>query len=209
MKALSIIAVSAAAAAAAVPASAQTFSGPRVEGRVGWDGTSISILDIRDFNGRGTFGGSSTSSDFVYGAELGFDVQAGSMVFGGYAGIEGSGTEETEEGNITFETGRNLTAGGRAGFMLNPNLLAYGKAGISRGRLTPTFGTGANSAPFANYSRNRDGFHFGGGLEFALQRGFYVRGDYTHTKYEEFEIDANTELRFTRNQVTGAIGFRF
>ncbi len=206
--------ISAAACATALlalsPASAQTFSGPRVEGRIGWDGTSISIKDQRDFNGRGNFGGGSHASDFLFGGEVGFDVQSGSLVFGGYAGADLGEVEETfASRGVTFETGRNFTAGARAGLALSPNVLVFGKAGYSNGRLKPLFQPTANRAQFADFSRDRDGIHAGAGVEFAVSPNIYTKLDYTHTRYKTFDIGNDLELRFNRNQAMGAIGFRF
>jgi opacity protein-like surface antigen len=60
-----------------------------------------------------------------------------------------------------------------------------------------------------------DGYHFGGGVEFALTEMFYVRADYMHTKYDDIALPAQTdpnrdlELRFNRNQAMLGFGIRF
>ena len=201
------------AAALAAPASAQNFSGPRVEGRVGWDGTNISIKDTRDFGGRGNFSSGSTASDLSIGGEVGFDVESGRLAFGGYAGVDlGENDEPFPDRRVSFETGRNFTAGARVGYVVSPTVLLYAKGGYSNARLRPEFTTGATTAQqaaFAGFERDRSGFHLGGGAEFAVAEAFYGRLDYTHHKYKDFQVDANSELSFRRNQVTAAIGYRF
>jgi outer membrane immunogenic protein len=210
MKQFFAIGAAVAAIAAAAPASAQDFTGPRIEARAGWDGTSINIRDTRDFGGRGTFGASSYSSDFLFGAEAGFDVQVGRLVVGAYGGIDITDADEPFQRElVTFHTSRNITVGGRIGYAFGPRVLVYGKAGYSNGRLTPTFQTGANQAPYAGFDRDRDGMHFGGGVELAVRQGLYVRADYTHHSYDEFDLNTTTELRFKRDQISGAVGFRF
>ncbi|MDP8912477.1 MAG: outer membrane beta-barrel protein, partial [Pseudomonadota bacterium] len=126
MKAHLIFAIASAAALtlAASPAAAQTFSGPRVEGRFGWDGTNISIKDTRDFGGRGNFSSGSTASDLSIGGEVGFDVESGRLAFGGYAGVDlGENDEPFPDRRVTFETGRNFTAGARVGYVVSPTVL--------------------------------------------------------------------------------------
>lgn len=215
MKAYLIFAAASAAAMtlAASPAAAQNFSGPRVEGRVGWDGTNISIKDTRDFGGRGSFSSGSTASDLSIGGEVGFDVESGRLAFGGYAGVDlGENDEPFPDRRVTFETGRSFTAGARVGYVLSPTVLLYAKGGYSNARLRPEFTAGASTAQqaaFAGFERDRSGFHVGGGAEFAVAQSFYGRLDYAHHKYKDFQVDANSELSFRRNQVTAAIGYRF
>ncbi len=208
-----IIAGSLGIVAVAAPASAQNFSGPRVEGRIGWDGTNISIKDTRDFGGRGSFSSGSTASDLSIGGELGFDVESSGFAFGAYAGADfGENDEPFPDRRVTFETGRNFTAGVRGGFVITPSVLLYAKGGYSKARISPKFTTGATTAQqaaFANFDRNPNGFHAGGGVEFAMSGSIYGRLDYAHHKYESFDVDPNSEFSFRRNQVTAAIGFRF
>jgi len=208
-----IIAASVGVAAVAAPAAAQNFSGPRVEGRIGWDGTNISIKDTRDFGGRGNFSSGSTASDLSIGGEVGFDVESGWLAFGGYAGVDlGENDEPFPDRAVVLETGRNFTAGGRVGYVVSPTVLLYAKGGYSNARVRAQFTSGATAAQrsaLAGFDRDRNGFHAGGGAEFAVAQSFYGRLDYTHHKYKDFQVDANSELSFRRNQVTAAIGYRF
>lgn len=199
--------------AAAAPVAAQTFTGPRIEGRVGWDGNNISIKDQRTFSGRGEFASGSTASDFAIGAEAGFDVALDKVVVGAYVGYDTGEVDEPDTlRGVTFKTGRNITAGARAGFAVTPSVLLYVKGGYSNGRVRPDFlstATAAQQAAFADFKRNRDGYHFGGGLEFAVTDNIYGRVDYAHHKYDEFQINTTDEFSYDRNVLLGAIGFRF
>lgn len=215
MKSHHIIMTAAAAVTllASAPAAAQNFSGPRVEGRVGIDGTNISIKDTRDFGGRGDFSSGSTATDLSIGAEVGFDIESGQLAFGAYAGADfGENNEPFPDRQLNFETGRNLTAGARVGYVVSPNVLLYAKGGYSNARIKPQFFTGATTAQrnaFAEFDRSQDGFHVGGGAEFAMRQSFYGRIDFAHHIYDDFDVDANSEFSFRRNQLTAAIGFRF
>jgi outer membrane immunogenic protein len=209
----------AAAAVFASPAVAQdeiasdNFTGPRVEGRFGVDNSNISIKDTRDFNDRGQFASGSTASDLSIGAEAGFDIQSGRLVFGGYAAYDESENDEPfPDRRVTIETGRSITAGGRVGYTVTPNVLLYAKGGYSNTRFRPQFTTGATAAQIAafnGFERNQDGFHLGGGAEFAVRDGFYGRLDYAHHIFDDYQVDANNELSIRRNHFTASIGFRF
>lgn len=213
MKAYLFAAAGSIALIAAAPAAAQNFSGPRVEGRVGIDNANISIKDTRGFGGRGTFNSGSTATDLSIGAEVGFDIEAGRLAFGAYAGIDESKNEEpTPLFGVNFETGRNITAGGRLGYVITPNTLLYAKGGYSNTRVRPNFVAGATAtqiAAFNGFDRSRNGFHFGGGAEFAVRDGLYGRLDYAHHIYEDFDVNVNNEFSMRRNHFTAAIGFRF
>lgn len=194
--------------AIASPAAAQTFTGPRAEVRVGGDSIGVNTEDQRDFNGRGSFGGSNKSTDFSFGGEVGFDVQVSQFVVGAYAGADITDVEQSQ-GLVNFRTGRNFTAGARAGFAISPSALLYVKGGYSNSRINVDFAPGAVQAPFANFKRNRNGIHFGGGVELAVTQRVYARADYTHTLYKDFRLGPNNEFRFNRNQLMGAVGIRF
>ena len=224
---LKLLIAAATVAFAAVPAQAQglggTFTGPRIQGQVGWDRTSINVRDTRNFNGRGDFGSPSAQDNSVsYGGELGFDFDLGGFVVGAYGGIDFSDTDEeyTALGTtITFD--RNIYAGVRAGVAVSPNALVYGKGGYSQASLENTFAptvSAANQAAF-NAEDEPDGWHYGGGVEIASGSGLYGRLDFTHTKYDDLtlgslgQVGVTTspvyERRLNRNQLTLGIGFRF
>jgi outer membrane immunogenic protein len=217
---------------AALPAQAQdadtggAFTGPRVQVQAGWDRAGINILDQRNFGGRGDFNGhSQQANEISYGGEVGFDIDLGGFVVGAYAGADFSNAREgfdfntatPAEPRLTLEAGRNLYAGARVGVVVAPNVMLYGKGGLSRGRLRDVRNTSAGTTTI-NYPTNEDnfdGYHFGGGVEFSLGGMVYVRGDYMHTRYEDLTLPVQTnaaqtlETHFNRNQVTAALGIRF
>ena len=220
--------LAAAAAFAAFPAQAQDdvvadFTGPRIEAHVGWDRVGIQNRDVREFAGRGDFGPSDQDNGFIGGAELGFDFQAGALVVGAYLGADFSETEERIETDfVHFRSDRNLYAGARAGFAVGPGVMLYGKGGLSRGNLDVEFFANAPAAirtAFDEDVEERDGWHFGGGVEMNMGSMFYGRIDYMHTRYERIDLgtlgrtgpttNPSYEQRFTRNQVTAGVGIRF
>jgi outer membrane immunogenic protein len=224
---LKLLIATAAVAVAAFPAQAQdtggtgTFTGPRIQAQAGLDRVGLQVRDVRSFNGRGDFGGSQQDNEPSYGGEVGFDFDLGGFVVGAYAGADFSNAAEvfTTPRAVTLEADRNLYAGARVGIVLGDRAMVYGKGGLSRGNVDVTFGPGAVTTGFDDVDGERDGYHFGGGVEFALTQNFYIRGDYTHTEYDEINLGTlgvigqttspQFEQRFNRNSITAAVGIRF
>ena len=221
--------LAAAAAFAAFPAHAQDevvadFTGPRIEGHVGWTRVGLENRDVREFAGRGDFGPADQDNGFIGGGELGFDLQVGGIVVGAYLGADFSETEERFETDfVHLRANRNLYAGARAGFAVTPGVMIYGKGGLSRGDVEVQLLANAPAAIVTAFSNDdieeRDGIHFGGGAEFNMGSMFYGRLDYMHTRYDSVELGSlgrtsvttnpSYEQRFTRNQVTAGVGIRF
>jgi outer membrane immunogenic protein len=226
--------LAAAAVFAAMPAQAQdsgstgTFTGPRIQGQVGWTRTGINILDTRNFGGRGNFGqGSENDNEVSYGGEVGFDFDLGGFVVGAYGGADFSNNAEgfnfttatattPATPRLLLEADRNLYAGARVGIVAGGRALIYGKGGFSRATLDESNPAGtARTINFPTGEQEFDGYHFGGGVEFALSEMFYVRADYTHTQYEDMQLPLQTnpaetlELSFNRNVASIGFGVRF
>lgn len=225
---LLLAAATAVSAFAAAPAQAQDevvpdFTGPRVEVHVGWGRVGLENRDIREFGGRGDFGPAEQDNGALGGVEAGFDFQAGGLVIGAYVGFDLSETEERFETDfVHLRANHNLYAGARAGFVLSPSVMIYGKGGVSRGDLDVEFlanAPGAIQTAFDDDVEDRDGIHFGGGAEFNMGRNFYGRLDYMHTRYDRVDLgtlgrtgvttNPSYQQRFTRNQVTAGVGLRF
>lgn len=202
---LSLFAAAAAAAFfIAAPAHAQ-FTGPRVEARLAYDSVEAAVETGDPF---ATEDGESAIS---YGVEAGYDLQLGPVVVGAYAGLEGSNLRTCDEvfggDEGCIGQGRNLYAGGRAGFTVAPRVLVYGKAGYSNGSVDVSY-TGPG---FPDFDVNEDfgGYHVGVGAEIAVLAGLYGRLEYVHTDYGEFEFDVGDIGRLTRGQLMVGAGLRF
>lgn len=179
----------------ATPALAQDaapFSGPRVEGIVGYDRTEI---ENEGADGVG------------YGAAIGYDVQRGRAVFGAEGEIGESSVDECVRDvaiagdNLCASAGRDLYVGGRVGGVVGRNLLLYGKAGYANSRLRLDYEDGtAGTALDFRQRENLDGVRVGGGLEMALGTNAYAKTEYRYSNYEQ---------GFDRHQVVAGFGFRF
>ena len=183
------------ATAAATPALAQDatpFSGLRAEGLVGYDTTDVE---------------GESSDGITYGAQVGYDVQTRGAVFGAEGEIADSTVDEcVQDVDVTGDelcasAGRDLYLGGRAGAVVSPNVLVYGKAGYSNARVNLDYedGTAGDTLDFEE-GENLDGVRVGGGVEVALGPNSYAKTEYRYSNYEQ---------GFDRHQVVAGFGFRF
>jgi outer membrane immunogenic protein len=176
----------------AVSQETSPFSGPRLEGIVGYDTT-----DIEDENSDGV----------AYGVGIGYDFQSRGLVFG----VEGEASDSTVDECVSDVTlvgdelcaraGRDLYVGGRVGATVSPNVLLYGKAGYTNGRVSLDYedGTAGTTADFED-GENLDGARVGGGVELAIGRNAFAKTEYRYSNYEQ---------GFDRHQVVAGFGFRF
>src|SRR5262245_14881023 len=108
----------------ATPALSQTFKGFHADATVGYDRVGARISAGVD-SSKGHKGG------VVFGAAAGWDIQAGSLVFGPYGGIDFSTTKKCIPifGNDRgcAKAKRNVEAGGRLGAVVGEKTLVYGK----------------------------------------------------------------------------------
>jgi outer membrane immunogenic protein len=165
-----VIFAAAAAAAFSAPAFAQDaapFTGPRAGVTVGYD--------------------SLENEGVSYGVSAGYDVAlTPSITFGpevtlGDSSVDFAGTEVS----------RDLAASVRLGYILNPQVLAFGKVGYASTRIEAS----NSNAGFA-----LEGVRFGGGLEYAFNGNAYISAEYQRTEYED---------NLSRDAGVVSIGFRF
>lgn len=188
MKKFALAAVAAAAFAAPAfaqdtaatgPAPDAQFAGFRVEALTGYD--NVGVRGARNPDG------------VIYGAGIGYDIQADGWVFGVEGEYADSSTKTNLGGGFRVVSDRDLYVGGRVGFVAGDSLLVYAKAGYTNARLE-------TDGPGADFGVNLDGFRLGAGVEFALGTNLFVKGEYRYSNYESGG---------TRNQGLVGVGFRF
>lgn len=153
-----MFAAAAASAMVATPAMAGTFQGPRVEVTAGVDDV-VNGVD---------------RTDVTYGVGVGYDLQLGKIVVGAEAALD----------NV-FDR-RDVAVGGRLGYVVNDNVLLYGKAGY------------ASYRQLANV--NLEGLRVGGGLEVNVTDVAYVKAEYRYTDFEK---------NIGKHGALVGVGFRF
>lgn len=212
MKPIYVAVVAAAGSLFSVPAFAQDVGGLRVEGRVGWDNVEVGLKPTAGVPG-GPF--SEDASTISYGAEVGYDLTFGGAVLGAYGGVDFAQAEACGavlgDDRACLEAERNITVGARAGFAVTPQALLYAKGGYSNGRVSARYENFREIFGEFEDSGSRSGYHLGAGGELDLGR-FYVKAEYVHTRYSEFELGAlgaSATGSVNRNQVLAGVGLRF
>ena len=133
----------AAAALSAAPAMAADFSGPRIEVTAGADDVTAGV----------------DTTDVTYGAALGYDIQLNKLVIG----VEATAANVLEKAD--------LGAAARLGYVLNDNVLAYGRVGYTRLERPQT-------------TVKAEGLTVGGGLEVNVAGPVYGKVEYRYTDFE-------------------------
>ena len=149
-----IFAAIAAATVVSAPAFAQDaapFTGPRAGVTMGYD----------------KIGG---EDGFSYGVTAGYDLALAPRIVGGVEVSLGDSTVD-ESG---LDVSRDLAASLRAGYVLTPRVLAFGKVGYASTR----FEVDGDGAAL-------EGVRYGGGLEFAATPTTYISAEYQRTEYEQ------------------------
>ena len=153
--------------ALATPAFAQEaapFTGPHIEGLVGYD-------DVSEAKG-----------DLMYGVSAGYDFQLGGVI----AGIEGEFADSDVKGSAndlistgdsySLNTDRDLYVGARFGFAVTPSTMIYVKGGYTNAKFDRRVLQLVNAGPFTLQSINRDEDRYGRKLRI-LTRGGKSLGD--------------------------------
>lgn len=139
-------AVAATLLAVSSPAFASDFAGPRVEVTAGAD-------DVK--NGVDT-------TDIVYGAALGYDLQFGKVV----AGVDATAANVFDKAD--------LGVGARLGYVLNENVLAFTRVGY----------TNLERPAFRGRAVDLEGLTLGGGLEVNLTDSLFTKAEYRYTDFD-------------------------
>jgi outer membrane immunogenic protein len=192
------------AATAVTPAFAQEeapFTGPHIEGLVGYDDVS---------EGQG---------DLMYGIAGGYDFQFGGAIVGiegefADSDVGGSASDLLAAGDsFSLNTDRDLYVGARVGVALSPTTLLYAKGGYTNAKFESRFDDGAGTV--FNNGITADGYRLGAGIEqkFALfgPSGF-IKAEYRYSNYSNLDIgedDFDFDVDFDRHQAVVGVGVRF
>jgi outer membrane immunogenic protein len=208
-----VVACAIVSTSASAQVAAGSFSGPRVELRGGYDFLNLegSVTD-----GTNSITRDEGESGASYGGEIGYDYRSNNLVFGAYAGIEGSTTKECGElyglDELCLKSGRNITAGVRVGAVVSDNFMIYAKGGYSNGRAKVTYQDYELILADVDEGRNLSGFHLGAGAEAEIGGHVYGRLEYVYSDYGKDSVqldDGAFSLKPTRHQVLYGMGVRF
>ncbi len=200
MRTLIIATATAAIALGATAASAQdlttTFRGFRVEGDVGGD----------RFQSQGVH-----NDKLGYGATVGFDGQIGSrIVIGPEASYwrannwSQNTTPGVIGGDVSTRSFQEYGAAIRAGYLVTPSLLVFGKGGYVNNEQRKAFAAPVGETSFYDHYRT-DGYQVGGGVEYSLDQLHTPVPVYMNVQYVYSAYDDHT----ARQRVMAGVGIRF
>ena len=206
------------AGSVAVPAMAQPtspFTGPRVEGLIGYD--SLRSGEREDNADTATDQGDETIDGVGFGAGVGYDYDVGGVILGVEGEfMESSGEQDSDESIDGFtrsiETGRDLYVGGRVGMQVAPSTMIYAKGGYTNLAVEANYEGVDNTVEFDD---NADGFRVGAGVEQLFGPNAYGKLEYRYSNYNNLEhnfegaTDVSRNIDLDRHQVVAGVGFRF
>ncbi len=172
-----------AAPAFVAPVSAYSWSGFYVGGQIGgaWTSASVTPYIAPGFVGAGA-GVSVSPSGVVGGLHAGFNWQMSQVVLGleGDAELSGvSGSTAVGGGFIRDRDDFRGSIRARLGFAVDRALI-YATGGVAFQNFKSTNTLGAVSS---SYSTSRTGWTLGGGIEFAINNQWSVRGEYRYSDF--------------------------
>ena len=208
-----------AAMTVATPALAQdndAFTGPRIEGVIGYDisrpGSTNDIDNAEDVD--------QTVDDVAYGVGVGYDFAVGGAV----VGIEGEWLESeaqtdydttgfTNFGVGNIEAGRDLYIGARAGVLVTPKTLVYAKGGYTNASYNLL---ATDNTTDVDTDVDLDGWRVGAGVEQAFNENVFAKLEYRYSNYAEGEFEAPSgmesdrfDVDLDRHQILLGLGYRF
>lgn len=182
------------------PAAADNFSAPAGN----WSGAYVGGGLTYDF---GKFTGSTDGRDAkdlggtVYG---GYNMQSGSIVYGGEADISYNGEEGSAGAGLTGTQGVNGSVRGRVGYDLNP-FLVYGTAGVAVANHELS-GNGTDDEKLAA------GYTVGAGVETFVTDNITARVEYRYSDYQKRDFNlggTNVTKGFDDHSVKVGMGVKF
>lgn len=176
------------------------FNGVTVGVQAGWEDRKIDATVLPDTLNTAL---DDKRDGVTYGGYVGYDHQIEDFVLGVEAGFSPNGktlNAAVPGGSIELDSKWNADVSVRAGVVVSPRLLAYGRVGYALNRYRISgFATG-NSTPIASESETADGIMFGGGLEYAASERASFRAEYRRK-----DLDGS----LSSNQILGGVTLRF
>ena len=191
MRTILFLAASVSAFSFAQQASAQDFTGPRVEVTAGYDTTNADD---------GIAATPNKLDGLRIGGAVGYDFAVGNTVRVGVeadAGFLTSGDNRYNAGASSYRitTGRDLGVSLRAGAKVGDKTFLYAKGGWANSQYRVR-----STGPVADVRSNEDGWRIGAGVEHMITDKIYAKAEYRYTDYGD---------DVSRHQVLAGVGYRF
>jgi len=181
-------------------AHAQSFDGPSVGVQAGW--IENKVRDPK--TGLGVVSADTSKDSAVFGGYAAYDKEFGKFVLGAEIGAN-FGTSDTVSSStganrVMLDSKRSFDFTTRAGYLVTPKTLLYGRAGYTNDRVNTTI---VSPTLTGSASEDRDGWLVGGGVERMVTDHVSARLEY---RYADL---SNGDRLYSRRQVLTGITFRF
>ncbi|RYE03928.1 MAG: porin family protein [Sphingomonadales bacterium] len=178
-------------------ASAQDFTGPRVEVNGGYDSTNADDGIVATPN---KLDGVRVGGAIGYDVALGNSFRVGVEADAGFL-VSGDNRYAAGAGSYRITTGRDLGLSLRAGAKVGDKTFVYAKGGYAnsqyRARATIVGTTGTTTTDVRS---NEDGWRIGAGVEHMITDKIYAKAEYRYTDYGN---------DVSRHQALVGVGYRF
>jgi outer membrane immunogenic protein len=180
------------------PSTTSSFRGFRIEGDVGAD----------RFHALGT-----RNTKLGYGATVGFDGSIGDRIVIGPEASWWRANNFSENcaagvigGSVCTKSFEEFGAAVRAGYLVTPNILVFGKGGYASNEQRKRFDAPAGETSFYDHYHT-DGYQYGGGVEMAMADRFKgpLSGLSVNAQFVRSEYNDHTR----RDRAMVGVGFHF
>ncbi len=175
-----------------------SFRGIRLEGDVGWD----------KFRSQGIH-----NNKLGYGGTVGFDGMIGDRIVIGPEGSFWRANNWSQNcapgavgGTVCLKSFEEWGAAVRAGYLVTPQILVFGKGGYVNNEQRKRFDAPVGESSFYDHYRT-DGYQVGGGVELSMAdrfkgplSGLYMNAQYVYSRYNDHTA---------RQRVMAGVGIRF
>lgn len=172
------------------------WDGFYVGGNIGSGTKSTSIFSPAQYSEPEVVIGSNSGSGIIGGLQIGYDKKFGDYVLGlqsmfDFSGLSGSSIyPEYPTETMSSETPSLGSVSARAGYLLQPNLLAYVKGGLAWSDIRYS-DVDTLSPYYGRASKTRTGWLIGGGLEYAMNKYWSAFVEYNHVDFGDKGITLN------------------
>jgi outer membrane immunogenic protein len=208
------------------------FTGFRIEALGGWDNEGV------DFDDDVFDGGKRSDDGFMLGGAIGYDLQMGQFVIGAEGEFTESTLDREYQEQVTLpptpsqpiarpistiyniEGGGDIAVAARAGYVVSPAFMIYGKVGYSWHKLAiEGTGTDNGSSFVIDEALDLAGLRLGAGGEMNFTDMFFGKIEYRYSNYNEGDFDVRgftptleplfSGIDVVRHQVVVGAGLRF
>lgn len=169
-----------------------------------WQGSYIGgSLSGGAINSRDNFNTKASGTGISLGIQAGYNWQHGQYVYGIIGDTNISNTRGSSNAFGSTREKFNNSIRGRAGYLVRPDTLLYGTAGLSHSNNVYTYG---NVKP----SSNTVGYIVGAGLEHKINDKWSIFGEYRYNKSNQASlVNDSWKINTHTNKLTTGLNYKF